>query len=245
METDELFVIILDCSVPVSVTSLNLSSRSLTTINDYTRALSRLTALQYVTFPHNRLTSLPDGFCCGATALRELNLGDNQLTSLPGDFCRGATALQHLVLSFNRLTSLPDGFCQGATALQYLNLSINQLSPLPDGFCHGATALKKLYLDASQITSVPFSVYGLRCIDWTTTPWNLFNCDYAREWWRANRQWVMSDNRTAVLQWLCAQGQRPGDNTQIRTFFDAPWCCQDVCRLIVNLACSIPRMSIK
>ena len=175
-------------------------------------------------------------------------MGGNQLTSLPDGFCRGTTALQKLELTHNRLTSLPDGFCHGVTALQCLRLGGNQLTTLSDGFCYGATALEKLHLEKQQLKSLPLCIYDIQCIDWTTNPWNVFHCEKAREWWTANRHWLMSENRLLVWKWLGVQGQRQSQATvsqEPRTFFDAPWCCRDVCQFIAATACSLPRLTIK
>ena len=160
---------------------LDLSSDSLTTINNHIGELTELRVLK-LSFNHlkelpksignlrnldtlflnqNHLKVLPESFG-NLKKLKELQLQSNDLKMLPTNFPH----LKNLItlhLSNNRLTNLPLDF-SNLINLKILNLSVNNLTQLPEGIGNFQD-LKGLYAQNNYLNKLPVSIVDLKNLE--------------------------------------------------------------------------------
>ena len=134
------------------VVQLNLEQLGLT--GAVPAEIGRLSALTYLNFSINQLTSVPAEIGQLA-ALEQLYLSENQVTSLPAEMGQ-LTSLEWLSLSENRLTSLPAEIGQ-LTSLRELYLIGNRLTSVPAEIGQ-LTSLVKLNLYGNQLTRLPAEI---------------------------------------------------------------------------------------
>jgi internalin A len=141
---------------PISpdMTSLDLSSRELTSLPAEITKLTNLTSLD---LSSNQLTSVP-AEVTRLTNLTSLNLSSNQLTSVPAEFTR-LMNLTSLSLSNNPLTSVPAEIMR-LTSLTSLDLIGNQLTTVPAEITR-LKNLTNLDLFGNRLTSVPAEITQL------------------------------------------------------------------------------------
>ena len=140
------------------VVQLNLEQLGLT--GAVPAEIGRLSALTYLNFSINQLTSVPAEIGQLA-ALEQLYLSENQVTSLPAEMGQ-LTSLEWLSLSENRLTSLPAEIGQ-LTSLRELYLIGNRLTSLPAEIGQ-LTLLEQLGLGGNQLTTVPAEIGQLTAL---------------------------------------------------------------------------------
>ncbi|GFR43459.1 hypothetical protein Agub_g4542 [Astrephomene gubernaculifera] len=116
------------------------------------RGLSRLSNLQVLLAPRNRLISIPAELGQLSRSLVQLDLGTNQLVEVPSSLCQ-LTNLRTLNLMANQLEQLPANFGR-LRNLRLLGLKSNKLSSLPASFSQ-LTNLVELFITDNRLTDLP------------------------------------------------------------------------------------------
>uniref|UniRef100_A0A182Y318 Disease resistance R13L4/SHOC-2-like LRR domain-containing protein n=1 Tax=Anopheles stephensi TaxID=30069 RepID=A0A182Y318_ANOST len=138
-----------------SLTTLDLSSNTLTTISENIQNLADLTVLN---LQDNALTSLPSGI--GAlTKLTKLTVSRNKLTELPDSFFQ-LKELKHLNLSHNEFPELNPNISD-LIMLEVLDVSFNSINALPGGVGF-LVRLQQLTLNNNHLTELPNDIVNLR-----------------------------------------------------------------------------------
>jgi Leucine-rich repeat (LRR) protein len=114
-----------------SLTSLNLSHNSLSSISDL--AFTKLKSLSSLDLSYNSLIDLPFSLSECGSSLTSLNLSYNSLSFLPKCLCR-CLKLLRLDVSHNSLLELDGKVITMFYDLEYCDLSYNYLSDLPTMF---------------------------------------------------------------------------------------------------------------
>lgn len=113
--------------------------------------LTRLSSLEKIILPKNRLTKLPDELG-EQKKLCLLILNKNRLTHLPSTIVK-CTSLKKLFVAGNCLKALPDGF-EKLPALSWLNIAHNNNSALISTVMRKAS-WRNLSIGGNQITKLP------------------------------------------------------------------------------------------
>ncbi|EAA04662.4 AGAP006993-PA [Anopheles gambiae str. PEST] len=138
-----------------SLTSLDLSSNTLTTISENIQNLVDLTVLN---LQDNALTSLPAGI--GAlTKLTKFSVARNKLTELPESFFQ-LKELKHLNLSHNEFAEMNPNISD-LIMLETLDVSFNSINALPGGVGF-LVRLQQLTLSNNHLTELPNDIVNLR-----------------------------------------------------------------------------------
>ena len=128
------------------VTSLDLSSRSITTLS--AAVFQGFSALTQLRLSGNSFTSLPAGVFANLSALQSIYLNSNpSLVTLPARLLASLPALSYATLSGARFAVLPESIFEGSTALATLDLGANpNLLGLPPALLSSLPLLSNLNL---------------------------------------------------------------------------------------------------
>uniref|UniRef100_A0A182IS19 Disease resistance R13L4/SHOC-2-like LRR domain-containing protein n=1 Tax=Anopheles atroparvus TaxID=41427 RepID=A0A182IS19_ANOAO len=138
-----------------SLTTLDLSSNTLTTISENIQNLADLTVLN---LQDNALTSLPNGI--GAlTKLTKLTISRNKLSELPESFFQ-LKELKHLNLAHNEFPEVHPNISD-LIMLETLDFSFNSINALPGGIGF-LVRLQQLTLNNNRLTELPNDIVNLR-----------------------------------------------------------------------------------
>ncbi|KAL1386798.1 hypothetical protein pipiens_012802 [Culex pipiens pipiens] len=138
-----------------SLTTLDLSSNTLTSISENVKNLGDLTVLN---LQDNALTALPEGIGC-LTKLTKLSLGRNKLSELPESFFN-LRELKSLNLSHNDFAEIHANVSD-LIMLEVLDISFNSLNSLPGGIGF-LVRLQQLTLNNNRLTELPNDIVNLR-----------------------------------------------------------------------------------
>ncbi|XP_053666913.1 leucine-rich repeat-containing protein 40 [Anopheles marshallii] len=138
-----------------SLTTLDLSSNTLTTISDNIQNLADLTVLN---LQDNALTSLPNSIGT-LTKLTKLSVSRNKLTELPESFFQ-LKELQHLNLSHNEFPEMNPNISD-LIMLETLDVSFNSINGLPGGVGF-LVRMQQLTLNNNHLTELPNDIVNLR-----------------------------------------------------------------------------------
>ncbi|KFB52891.1 AGAP006993-PA-like protein [Anopheles sinensis] len=138
-----------------SLTTLDLSSNTLTSISENIQNLADLTVLN---LQDNALTSLPEGI--GAlTKLTKLTISRNKLSELPESLFR-LKELKFLNLSHNEFPEVHPNISD-LIMLESLDISFNSINALPGGIGF-LVRLQQLTLNNNRLTELPNDIVNLR-----------------------------------------------------------------------------------
>ncbi|XP_053672417.1 leucine-rich repeat-containing protein 40 [Anopheles nili] len=137
-----------------SLTSLDLSSNTLTTISENIQNLADLTVLN---LQDNALTSLPNSIG-SLTKLTKLSVSRNKLTELPESFFQ-LKELKHLNLSHNEFPEVHSNISD-LIMLETLDISFNKINAIPGGVGF-LVRLQQLTLSNNHLTELPNDIVNL------------------------------------------------------------------------------------
>ena len=172
--------------VESTITELDLSSKSIVAIENYTfanlsnlkilwlngnnisylekHAFKGLDKLERLYLYYNKIKYLPKGIFDHLKNLKRIEFSMNQLTTLDKDIFNQNQELEKISFDFNQIFELPEGIFTNNKKLQTIVLSSNNLISLQPGLFEDQHNLKFLSLSFNSLSSLPVKLFPRDCL---------------------------------------------------------------------------------